>query len=219
MLAAWPLRRTVSFAVYERGKARYHLVATELERYLSGTLLDVGSRDDTLAVVSGKPCALLDKNNPALPPFDWEHNCLPYDDRSFDTVVCLDTLEHLNRPHEAFDDLLRVSRGNVIVSLPNCWRRAVIELVTAHGREPSYGLPLEQPKDRHHWFFSSEDALRFLVYRALRAPHGYEVACVRLHVPARRRWQRLIYPLLQRILPRHFLNLLVRTVFVVLARR
>lgn len=29
-----------------------------------------------------------------------------------------------------------------------------------------YGLPVEKPVDRHKWFFSSEEAERFIRYRA-----------------------------------------------------
>jgi hypothetical protein len=29
-----------------------------------------------------------------------------------------------------------------------------------------YGLPLEPPKDRHKWFFSAQEATRFVEYRA-----------------------------------------------------
>lgn len=218
-LSIWPVRRAVSYEAYERGKQRYGLVAAELANYLSDTILDVGSRDDTLSVISGRPCELVDKHNPDLPDFDWERERLPYNDETFDTVVCLDTLEHLNCPHDRFDDLLRVSRGNVIVSLPNCWRNTVLELLTASGRQSSYGLPCETPKDRHQWFFNTEEALNFIVYRGLRSPHDYDLDSVRLHAPARRWWQRLFYPVIQKVLPRYFLNLLVRTVFVVLVRR
>lgn len=29
-----------------------------------------------------------------------------------------------------------------------------------------YGLPFEKPEDRHKWFFSSEEAEKFILYRA-----------------------------------------------------
>lgn len=218
-LLKWPLHESVSSAKYDPGTRRYALAASELAKYLTGSMLDVGSRNDTLERITGKTCALVDKNNPALPAFDWEREDLPYADSSFDTVVCLDTLEHLSRPHEALDDLLRISRHNVIVSLPNCWQKSVKELLSANGREPSYGLPLERPKDRHHWFFNSDDALMFLAYRALSSSRGYDVADIRLHAPARHWWQGVVYPLLIRLCPRYFANLIVRTVFIVLVRR
>ncbi len=48
---------------------------------------------------------------------------LPYEDKSFDTVVCLEVLEHLEDPRKALSELARVSK-NVIISTPNepIWR-------------------------------------------------------------------------------------------------
>jgi len=219
LAASWPLSRVVSLRAYPSGTARYHLLCNELADHTAGTVLDVGSRSDTFTALTGRPCELIDKNNPELATFDWDRAPLPYADGSFDTIICLDTLEHLEDPYRALDDLFRVSRRSVIVSLPNCWRRSVLDFLAGRGREPSYGLPLEPPRDRHRWFFNSADAFAFLLYRTLRSPFGYAVRDVRLHVPARRWWQRALYPLLQRLLPRHFTNLLARTLFVVMERR
>ncbi len=43
---------------------------------------------------------------------------LPFEDRSFDLVVCLEVMEHLDRPAEALRELSRVCRGNLVVSVP-----------------------------------------------------------------------------------------------------
>lgn len=45
---------------------------------------------------------------------------LPFEDGSFDTVVSFETLEHVPDPETALRELHRVSRRNVIVSVPNC---------------------------------------------------------------------------------------------------
>ena len=46
---------------------------------------------------------------------------LPFDDASFDAVVCLEGIEHVQRPHDLMGELFRVCRvgGGVIVSTPN----------------------------------------------------------------------------------------------------
>jgi 2-polyprenyl-3-methyl-5-hydroxy-6-metoxy-1,4-benzoquinol methylase len=44
---------------------------------------------------------------------------LPFDDDSFDLVLCLEVLEHLSHPEAALDELARVSRGDVVVSTPH----------------------------------------------------------------------------------------------------
>ena len=44
--------------------------------------------------------------------------CLPFDDTSFDLVVACEVLEHLDRPQLAIDEMARVCRGHVLVSVP-----------------------------------------------------------------------------------------------------
>jgi ubiquinone/menaquinone biosynthesis C-methylase UbiE len=46
---------------------------------------------------------------------------LPFDDRSFDHVTCLEGLEHIENPQQAMREFARVLRpgGTVIVSIPN----------------------------------------------------------------------------------------------------
>lgn len=46
---------------------------------------------------------------------------LPFDDQSFDLVVCLEGIEHVQRAHDLLGELFRVCRvgGSVIISTPN----------------------------------------------------------------------------------------------------
>lgn len=44
---------------------------------------------------------------------------LPYPDGAFDTVICSDVLEHIGQHHkEALDELMRVARRKVIITVP-----------------------------------------------------------------------------------------------------
>lgn len=102
--------------------------------------------------------------------FNLESGPLPFESDSFDTVMCLDVLEHLENIHAAFDELCRVSRKHVIIALPNPWYQVWNAI---HGRiytpeQPMvhYGLPLERQEDRHKWFFNHEEAVNFVRYRA-----------------------------------------------------
>lgn len=49
---------------------------------------------------------------------------LPYEDNSFDTILCLEVLEHLENPEKALSELSRVAKKYIIVSTPNepIWR-------------------------------------------------------------------------------------------------
>ncbi len=43
---------------------------------------------------------------------------LDFEDNSFDTVVCLEVLEHLEDPEKALKELVRVARKRVIITIP-----------------------------------------------------------------------------------------------------
>lgn len=216
----FPLRRAVNYTFYEPRKLQHYLLLKDrFDKVISGKILDVGSRDNTIQNVLKKDCVLVDKNNPALPPFDWEKEFLPFPDKSFDTVVCLDTLEHINDIHRSFQDLLRVSRGHVIISLPNCWRKTIKKFLRGYGSGASYGLPPEKPFDRHKWFFNTEDAVNFIAYNAAVSEHPYAVADVSYHIPKTILRHKILYPVLSWIIPEHyFKNLFTETIFVVLKK-
>jgi hypothetical protein len=95
---------------------------------------------------------------------------IPFPDNSYDCVLCLDVLEHIENIHDVFDDLCRVARHHVIISLPNPWSSYYGMLRHGYYRNDQpmkfYGLPLERPVDRHKWFFSIEEAEKFVTHRA-----------------------------------------------------
>jgi len=45
---------------------------------------------------------------------------LPFEDGSFDTLLSFETLEHLPDPAKALREYYRVTRGNLILTVPNC---------------------------------------------------------------------------------------------------
>jgi SAM-dependent methyltransferase len=103
---------------------------------------------------------------------DLETGRLPFDDDSFDTVLCLDVLEHLEQAHAIFDECCRVSKRHVIISLPNAYA-SFYHMLRQGGDSPEapmkfYGLPLDPPVDRHRWFFSHTEAERFIRIRGER---------------------------------------------------
>jgi Methyltransferase domain len=99
-----------------------------------------------------------------------EQELIPFPSESFDCVLCLDVLEHIENIHAVFDDVCRVTRRFAVISLPNAWLDFYNML--RHGDYRSgqpmkfYGLPLEPPADRHKWFFSADEARAFIAYRA-----------------------------------------------------
>lgn len=212
----FPFYSSIVYKFYQpRPLQRYLLIGDIFKKYLEGKILDVGSRDNTLREVLKKDCSLVDKNNPDLPPFNWEKEELPFPSDSFDTAVCLDTLEHIENIHHGFMDLARVSGRFIIISLPNCWRKTVKQLLRGYGTAASYGLPPEKPLDRHKWFFNTEDIENFIFYNTARILPRGRVVAMAYHIPLTIWRHRIIYPLAKFILPeRHFKNLFANTVFI-----
>lgn len=44
---------------------------------------------------------------------------LPYKDNTFDLVLCTEVLEHLEEPEKALEELVRVSKKHVLLTVPN----------------------------------------------------------------------------------------------------
>lgn len=210
----FPSSTYTDFTYYtERSIQRYTHVKKIFADALEGSILDVGSRDDTAERIFGKKVELIDKNNPDAKPFNWDVEKLPYADNSFDTLVCLDTLEHITSIHDGVDDLIRVAKRNVIISLPNCWRREFRRIKRGYGSGASYGFPPERPFDRHHWYFNTDEIVEGLAYRAY--VHGARVTFVSYHAPITLLRNKILFSFVRRFLSeRYFNNFFVETVYV-----
>ena len=85
---------------------------------------------------------------------------LPFENNSFDTVLALDVLEHLEKFYFIFEEILRVSKKNVIISLPNSMIDLIPIFLNRKKKDKNnqgvynkfYGLPVQEPIDRHRWF-------------------------------------------------------------------
>ncbi len=159
-------------------KATY--IAAKYKAILGGSVLDVGCDQARLRTLVGEPSRYKGVDI-ALPPVtgadvavNLDREDLPFAGGSFDTVICTDVLEHLERCHAVFDQLCAIAASRVIVSLPNPVRlfAQAIGLGTG-GVLKYYGLPVDPPVDRHRWFFGAEDAKRFFTERGDRC--GFDV--------------------------------------------
>jgi hypothetical protein len=102
---------------------------------------------------------------------------LPFKDNHFDAACAFDVLEHLENFHLLNEEMFRVSKDYMLISLPN----SVTELFEGFLQnkpqqtpDPDrgtfsifYGLPLRPPADRHRWWLYFEDIIRYYYYFAL----------------------------------------------------
>jgi hypothetical protein len=164
-------------------------VATVLREFLPGNVLDVGSgrSSEGLKASLGNAYHALDlassyqfrrpaANTTPDAVVDLERGELPFDDKAFDTVICTDVLEHIDNIYRVHDELFRVARRYVIISLPNNWPNLFGSFLIGRNitHRAGYGLT-PQPKphgQRHKYFFNFEEACEFL---GGRVPAGFRV--------------------------------------------
>lgn len=156
------------YVTFPSRESRSTFVYSRFSRYLNERVLDIGCFEAPLrGVLSPAKYTGVDvAGNPDI-RLDLETiERLPFDDNTFECVLCIDVLEHLDNLHSVFNELVRVSKRHIIVSLPNCWCEARQPIGRGKGHFGHYGLPLQKPQDRHKWFFSLMEARQFLEARA-----------------------------------------------------
>lgn len=188
-------------------------------RHISGAVLDVGCDRAVLKdLVEGLDYLGIDvAGEPDMTVNLEQVERLPFEDGQFDCVVCTDVLEHLDNLHAIFDELLRVSRSRVVMSLPNCWALARVPIRRGRGSFSHYGLPTDRPMDRHKWFFSAGEAVDFVAGRLANRSDGWRIlaqrACEKPQNALVRGLRRLRYPHQMR-----YLNRYARTLWFVLGK-
>lgn len=146
------------FASYDNREGRANFINQHFHAHLeqASSILDVGCDNNRLKPawrnkvtgidIEGTPDHLVDLEKEKLSRFD---------DKSFDLLICTDVLEHIDNLYEVLDDMVRVSKGKVIISLPNCGHIfRILPVIFGRSSGKFYGLPLTPPADRHKWFFN-----------------------------------------------------------------
>jgi SAM-dependent methyltransferase len=111
-------------------EAIYDIVAQVLGALPRGALLDVPAGEGALAtrlidLGFEVQCCDLYPQIFRLPDVEIKRGdlsaALPYEDSSFDYIVCVEGLEHIENPHQAGREFQRILRpgGHLIVSIPN----------------------------------------------------------------------------------------------------
>lgn len=95
-------------------------------------------------------------------------------DRTFDTVVALDILEHLEPLSATFDRLMAVSERRMLISLPNTYDlKSRFNFATKGRLNGKYTFTEEPPVDRHRWLMGREEIMSFAKAKARK--HGVQL--------------------------------------------
>lgn len=98
----------------------------------------------------------MSKIAPTLQQIEGSIYKLPFEDKSFDTVICSEVMEHLTEPDKGLRELLRVCRRWLVLSVPRepIWR--ILNVVRcAHLKD--FG---NTPDHHQHW--SKRDFIRWV---------------------------------------------------------
>jgi SAM-dependent methyltransferase len=172
---------------------RWHLIL-DLIGNDTDSVLDIGCRERTLARYLPRDSSYVGLD--VSPPADVVANAeepLPFADDSYSVVVLADVLEHLNDPHGALHEAIRVAHSAVVVLLPNVYS-LYHRLRFLSGALPGdkYVFGPEPRADRHRWVVNFNEAVSFTHARSRAA--GWRVAREYAYDrPFRRRLARLGY--------------------------
>jgi hypothetical protein len=171
--------------------SKYQIVANRTSA-IKGTLVDVGARDRKLQqYLQGKGLRYLSSDIVPGHDLTWDlEKPLEAADSSFDIVVALDVLEHVEHIHDALHELLRVAKLKLFISLPNMtclsFRLHFLRFGQLSGK---YTLLPAHQGDRHRWLTSYSQVCTF-VHQIARRQHcavqQYDI------VAGYGRWQRAI---------------------------
>eukprot|EP01083_Nonionella_stella_P264503 897206_1 len=129
------------------------------------SVLDVGCRDKAL-----KPFLKMDATYQGIDYKNGEdvigHNLekgIPFPDNTYDVVFALDVLEHVDNVHFLFQEIIRVSKHEVVVALPNIYYwKARFRFLKGVDISDKYTFYINPQKDRHRWITSYNSYLKFV---------------------------------------------------------
>lgn len=148
---------------FETRQSRMEYVAERFTEHLHGKVLDIGCDKKYLKELRPELEYIgVDMGPDADIRLNLDHiEALPFEDKRFDYVQAVDVLEHLERLHFFFGELVRVTSGTLVVSWPNAWCAARRPIERGKGSFAHYGLKWTPPEDRHRWFFNVSEAEAF----------------------------------------------------------
>lgn len=91
---------------------------------------------------------------------DLEKERIPFGRNSFQVVMCLDVLEHLDNMHDVLDQIVNIAKEYIILSLPNELRWSnLFKYLKGYVNDRDWGF---HPENRHKWFLSYSQSRDFI---------------------------------------------------------
>ena len=143
---------------------------------------------------------------------------LDFNSESFEVCCAFDVLEHLEQFHLILDEMIRIAKNEVLISLPIS--SAEIYSVIKNKKNNTdrlrreergvyskfYGLPLSKPKDRHRWWLYFDDIIEYFL--ALEHKNKCKVEFIVPHP------KKINGKIIRILTPRIYYNFFCRDVFI-----
>lgn len=122
------------------------------------SILDVGCSGNFMKALHKNTIGIDIQGRPDI-KINLEKGNIPFKKNSFDCVICLDVLEHLDNLHIVLDQLTEISKRFVILSFPNelRWLNLFRYIYKTNNREFGFN-----PINRHKWFLSYTQSKDFI---------------------------------------------------------
>lgn len=137
---------------------------------------------------------------------------LPFEDKSYDVVFAIESLEHLENIHFMLEEIKRVARNEIVIALPNMnhWiyrirhllgQEILLKYKLYNNAEEWVSKWRQGLGDRHRWFTIRKQSIEFIRINA----KGYKIEMGHHFYPYKRvRFLRTIDKLLSKIFPELF---------------
>ncbi len=104
--------------------------------------------------IDANPIYVKEANAKGIVAYNMDAKRLEFPDKSFDTALLFEVLEHIDDPAEVLKEAKRVSRKNILITVPNCSGFDNLNLM---------GLTFEHMLEEDHVnFFTKKDLEEFL---------------------------------------------------------
>lgn len=121
-------------------------------------ILDIGCSDNYMKMIHDNVIGIDINGSPDI-IFDLEKGNIPIKENSFDCIICLDVLEHVDNLHEVLDQFLLISKKYIILSFPNELRFLNLIRYVYKTNNREFGF---FPRNRHKWFISYSQSKTFI---------------------------------------------------------
>jgi hypothetical protein len=147
-----------------KGSNRF-VIACQMLKYKNENILDLGCRDKGLKEHIPLGCIYhgVDyEDGVEVTGFNLE-NGIPFPDDSFDAVVALDVLEHVDNISFLAEEMKRVAKNEIIIAMPNVYHwHFILRMLSGRSLSAKYALEPYKVMDRHRWVTYHKSNVNFI---------------------------------------------------------